>query len=420
MSNLTKSKAVKFAAGFVGVAVAFAMLAAPAFADTAANLQATINSLMAQIQAAQAQLTALNGGSTTTTGTMTGYTFNTNLTVGSKGADVMNLQKVLNKSAATQVAATGAGSPGNETSFFGPATKAAVMKFQTANGISPVSGYVGPLTRAKLNSMSGTVSTTGTTTMTYPAGCTSSVGYIATTGQPCSSGTTTTTTVGGSIVFAPAAQPANSLAPANASRVPFTAFTLTNTGTTAATINSITVQRTGLAADAAFAGVELIDPNGLQIGVSRTFNSQHQATIGNPFTLNPGQSETFTVAGNMGTPTVEAAYAGQVASLQVVSVNTSATVSGSFPVTGASQTINSTLTIGTATTYVSSYDPNSYRTESIGTTGLNFSGIRITAGSAENEKLMSITWNQTGSIGSTDLANLVTIVNGTSYPMVAD
>jgi hypothetical protein len=69
---------------------------------------------------------------------------------------------------------------------------------------------------------------------------------------------------------------------------------------------------------------------------------------------------------------------------------------------------------------VSSYDPDSYRTESIGTTGLNFSGVRVTAGSAENEKLMSITWNQTGSIGSSDLANLVTVVNGTSYPMTPD
>ena len=122
--------------------------------QTARDLQATINSLMAQIQAAQAQLSALNGGTTTTTMTgSTGYTFNTNLTVGSNGTDVMNLQKVLNMNSATQVASTGAGSPGMESTYFGGLTKSAVMKFQSLYGISPVSGYVGPLTREKLNSM---------------------------------------------------------------------------------------------------------------------------------------------------------------------------------------------------------------------------------------------------------------------------
>lgn len=408
-----KSTTIKLVSGFVGLAMALGF-ALPANAATAADIQAQINSLMATIQSLQAQLSATNGG--TTSVMSTGYTFNTNLTVGSRGTDVMNLQKVLNMSADTQVAATGAGSPGMETTYFGPATKAAVVKFQVKYGITPTSGYVGPITRAKLNSMGS--STGGTTAGSYPAGCTSSVGYSSTTGQPCSTGTTLPT--GGALTVMAGTQPANSLAPFNASRVPFTTFTLTNTSSGAVSVNSVTVQRTGLAADAAFAGVELIDQNGLQLGVSRTFDSNHEATIGTPFTLNPGQSETFTVAGNMASQSVENSYAGQVASLSVVSINTTATVAGSLPITGAQQTVNSTLAIGGATTYVSSFDPNSYRTESIGTTGLTFSGIRVTASSAEDQKLMSVTWNQSGSIGSNDLANLVTVVNGTSYPVTVD
>jgi hypothetical protein len=184
------------------------------------------------------------------------------------------------------------------------------------------------------------------------------------------------------------------------------------------TISGITVQRTGLAADAAFAGVVLIDQNGLQIGTARSFDSNHQAVIGTPWTLQAGQSATYTVAGNMAA--VETAFAGQVAGVTVVGVNTTVPVSGSLPISGAQQTINASLAIGTATTYVSSYDPNSNRTEPIGTTGLTFSGIRVTAGSAEDEKLYSITWNEIGSVGATDIGNLVTVVNGTSYPVTVD
>lgn len=72
----------------------------------------------------------------------------------SSGADVKQLQMVLNSNVATQITASGAGSPGNETDYFGLLTEKAVQKFQEKYGIavSGDSGYgiVGPLTRAKL------------------------------------------------------------------------------------------------------------------------------------------------------------------------------------------------------------------------------------------------------------------------------
>ena len=390
---MSKALATKnVAALLLGVAMVFGfafVFAAPAKADTLSDLQA-------QVQALLAQISTLQGGSTT--GAC--FTFTQNLSTGVTSAEVMQVQKFLNSKGFT-VAATGAGSPGNETSYFGALTKAAVVKWQNANastvlapvGLTAGTGYWGPSSRAAAN-----------------AQCTSTGGTTGTGG--------TTTPTGPGITVTAGTQPINSLAPQLANRVPFTTFTLTNNTGAAVTISGVTVQRTGLAADVVFAGVELVDSNGLQIGTSRTFDSNHQAIIGTPWTLNPGQSATYTVAGNMNSN--EANYAGQVAAISVVGINTTVPVTGSLPITGAYQTINASLTIGTATAYISSFDPQGYRSEPIGTTGITFSGIRVTAGSAEDQKLYSITWNQVGSVGSTDIGNLSTVVNGTSYPVTVD
>lgn len=83
--------------------------------------------------------------------TSSSFFFSRNLTIGSRGEDVQKLQQILNSDPATRISQTGAGSPGNETTYFGPATKNAVVKYQQKQGIVPASGYVGPLTRNKLN-----------------------------------------------------------------------------------------------------------------------------------------------------------------------------------------------------------------------------------------------------------------------------
>ena len=84
-----------------------------------------------------------------TAGSAASSAFSRDLKVGMTGDDVKALQIYLNTNG-YQVAASGPGSSGNETTMFGNATKAALIKFQKANGISPAAGYFGPRTRAPL------------------------------------------------------------------------------------------------------------------------------------------------------------------------------------------------------------------------------------------------------------------------------
>ena len=94
-----------------------------------------------------AQLQALQGGASATAS----VSFVRSLQVGSTGSDVKALQVYLNTHGFV-IASGGAGSRGSETTRFGSLTKAALIKFQKAKGISPAVGFFGPLTRAYINS----------------------------------------------------------------------------------------------------------------------------------------------------------------------------------------------------------------------------------------------------------------------------
>ncbi|MBU3926019.1 peptidoglycan-binding protein [Patescibacteria group bacterium] len=402
-NNLKRTKVGKITSVLVSAATvlylsgAAVLVPIAASAQTIDELQAQIATLLAQITQLQSQLSGLQGGSS---GTVCGYTFGADLKTGSTGTDVMNLQKALNSDSATQVASSGVGSSGNETSYFGSLTKAAAIKFQnkyasevlTPIGLSAGTGYVGSMTRTKLNAL-------------YGGACTPTT--------PTTPGETTTPSVGTGISVSSATQPSASIAVESAARMPFTKVTLTAGTDGDVVVNSIQVERTGLAQDAVFAGVVLLDENGQQLGIEKTFNSDHKTTIGEAFTVKAGQSRTMTIAGNMAA-TLDS-YAGQVAFLSVVGVNTSATVTGALPVTGAGHTINATLTIGSVTVARGSTDPGSSQTKEIGITGYTFSAIKVTAGSAENIRVHSIRWNQSGSAASADLENIKVYADSTAY-----
>jgi hypothetical protein len=79
------------------------------------------------------------------------FTFTKNLKLGMTDPDVKQLQIFLNTHN-FPVSLTGAGSTGNETSYFGQKTKLAVTLFQKANSLTPV-GMLGPLTRGIINNI---------------------------------------------------------------------------------------------------------------------------------------------------------------------------------------------------------------------------------------------------------------------------
>ena len=126
---------------------------------TAEELQKEIDALLATIEDLSKQIAALGGGTTGggITGIPSGFPFTANLGQGSSGTAVMYLQMLLNSNSATQVAATGVGSSGSETQFYGPLTTAAVTAFHNLYaseilaplGLTSGTGFFGAKSREK-------------------------------------------------------------------------------------------------------------------------------------------------------------------------------------------------------------------------------------------------------------------------------
>jgi hypothetical protein len=106
---------------------------------TIPQMQALILSLEAELQTLEAQ--AGSQASPTTTS----FIFSRDLQSGMTGADVQQLQQVLISHnagpAAEKLKAHGM------TQYFGPLTRAALIEFQKSVGITPASGFFGPITR---------------------------------------------------------------------------------------------------------------------------------------------------------------------------------------------------------------------------------------------------------------------------------
>jgi len=333
-------------------------------AATVDELQAQITALLAQITALQAQLSSAQGTTTTS------YSFTKDLTLGSTGDDVKALQQFLN-AAGYQVSASGAGSVGNESTYFGSLTQAALAKYQAAKGITPSVGYFGPKTRAYIASL-------GTTTTTTTTGTTTT-------------GTTVTVPASGVELALASDNPASTTLPKGVTGATFMKFTAAGKGT----INSFVFKRLGVGATADFSsGGFYIYDGSTRLTSGRTINSTtHEVSFLNLAIAVDGV-KTLSLVADIATSST----AGDINSFSLTSVTGTPTPTGLL--VGNPMTIGGS-TVGTITATSGAAPTNPY----VGQTAVLLGEFKLAAGSTEDVNLSRIALTQGGTIASTNLTN---------------
>jgi hypothetical protein len=380
--------------------------------QTAAELEAQIQQLLAQLQALQNQLNQAQGGGQggNVPAVCSGVTFSRNLSVGSRGADVKCLQAILNQSSDTQVATSGAGSPGNETTYFGPKTKTAVAKFQQKYaseilaplGLTKGTGFVGASTRAKLNSIltSGQIGEEEeeeeqtSPPPTPPTSQELSV-QLAADNPPA----TTIISDGGTNV-------AGSQALIDALKLKFTA----PSGKTVK-VNSLVLKRIGVSVDSDIDNVYLYDGN-TKVAEMASLSLGTVTFSGSPLFEIRGQ-KVITVKFDLNKDT----GSGKTIGFKLDSANDvttdSGVVKGTFPISGNLMTTAVVSDFGKLSvvkqTNASTVDP--------GTTGFEAMKVNVTAAN-QNIKLYKVKFLMLGSIGSDDIRNLKLYDGGTELASV--
>ena len=137
----------------LGVATAFVLMFGFTASAQASLTQSQIEAVLGLLEAFGADAATLADVEATLTGSVQSPVverFGRDLSVGSTGEDVRRLQQWLNGNGYL-VAESGAGSPGNESTYYGERTQRAVSVFQRLNDIRPIDGNFGSATRSAIN-----------------------------------------------------------------------------------------------------------------------------------------------------------------------------------------------------------------------------------------------------------------------------
>ena len=221
-------------------------------------------------------------------------------------------------------------------------------------------------------------------------------------GGPTVSGSTLTVSLA-------ADTPAAGIVVQSAARVPFTKINLTASSDGDVTVDTWLIERAGLAQDAGFASIDIVDGStNLPIGdVAKNFTSEHTANFTEDVVVKAGTTKTMWLVGNMAAALTN--YAGETPALglKALTLKGGATVIGTLPIVGNYQTLNATISIGTATIQRGAYTNATNTALEVGKMAYTFFSFQIQAGSVEEVQFSQIKVYQQGS-GSMkdDLANL--------------
>ncbi|MDD2657091.1 MAG: peptidoglycan-binding domain-containing protein [Candidatus Pacebacteria bacterium] len=324
MKTVTTKAIAKVAAVATGLAMATSMLSLAPIAHAAALTSSQVQSILSLLSSFGADSTtianvqaSLTGSTPVTTGTgsTSSATFTRDLTVGSTGTDVTALQNALK---------AGGYMTANATGYFGALTKAGVIAWQTAKGVSPAAGYFGPKSRAVF----GGTTTTDTTGGTVNAGTGTGLKVSLASDSPN----------GVALVQGQAA-------------AELAKFTFANPTATAIKVTNLAFNRIGVSNDSTMTNVylytgavRLTDSAGVSSGAYSFQNSE------GVFTVPAGGVYTVSVRSDIAGST-----SGQQIGAKLVSVASNGTLDGSvsFPISGGLQSVSAAtlanVDLGTAT-----------------------------------------------------------------------
>lgn len=388
MQKVTTKAIAKVAAVAAGLAMATSMLSLAPMAQAAALTSAQIQSILSLLSSfgasstvianVQASLTGGTPSSSTATSTSSSCSFTRNLTVGSTGSDVTCLQNAL--------IAGGYSIPAGATGYFGGETKAAVIAWQKASGVTPTAGYFGPRSRAAFNLGSSSSTTTTTTTTT--------------------SGTTTVTGTGLKISLSPTS-PNGTVLVQGQGIGDLGDFVFTNPTASPINVTGLTFNRIGVSNDSTMTNVYLYDAGTRITDSAGVSNSQFSFNnAGGLFTVPAGGTYTLSVRSDIAQNT-----SGQQIGVSLVSATSNGTLdpSVSFPINSGYQTISAASLA--KVDYTNNPSPAGSTTISPQT---NFPVWQDTVNVSGNPvKLQSILFTNLGSIDSSYVTNLRLYVDGT-------
>lgn len=303
---------------------------------------------------------------------------------GSRNSQVMELQQFLNNcSAETMVASTGPGSKGMETSYFGPATKRAVIAFQNKFGVTTTSysaGLVGPATRAAIMAGCGTNNNNNNNNNNN-----SQTG-------PVTAMLATTNPASGTLISGQAA-------------AKLAEFTFTGNGT----VNSVTLARTGVSDQSTLSNVYLYD-GATRLSDGYTFNNTGVLTMNNVNLMVSG-SKTLTVKADVCSSSICTSISGQTIGVMMTGFTTTGSAMTSVSLSGNTMAVaNGTGLLATAALTVASPSPAATSVNA-GVTNQTIWSNSLTIG-LHASKLYGATFKMIGSAPSNTLANVTLYIDG--------